>query len=494
MTAADYYLQSDLGATVFGPAATYGNDCNPGTKDEPLLTKRGALALAAQQGVTHAVLHYGGYSVRPAGGWPSTPAVNDPWDGYATERRRYLQRDICVSGTEAFSAQVSHVGPRKMYPSTPELTYQGATQVGQRVRLDFSEDVFGTGAIGTYIGMRRRDDDRDIFFPHVISGVVSAHSIMVEPPFSAAAWDAVCSSQNGYLRGLVMAAEVSGDWDYEQTGVLIHGTGAGLVGGGRVNGGPTTINPMPHIAYLMIIRPHIAVQGQLYLAHTWLDDGAVVLGGCELRMAGCSGGPNGFLKFKGDGRVLADDSDKLANLEVTGWARVVSRTPSATADPVFQNGGPGDLVLAGMTQLLLGESLASRGGRFRVVHGLSVITSDSRQPVQLWGKDAALFVSADPARPAHLVVHGAGAKPCIRAVGGAEVYTNAAQMELVNGGGGTIQVGKGAAISVDEFLDPNGYAGNFTRRHEVSESGYPTDDTSRVVDASWMPAGYAGVT
>lgn len=502
----DLYVQSDLGVVFKVLAPTYGDDNNPGTKDLPFLTVQGAIRHVVRQGVqgVQVRIWLGGYSVRPPGGWPVTPAVNDPWDGYPDERRRYTQRDIRFTGMEAFRPSYAYHGPRKMFPSTPVLTYVSAVQVGQRVLLTFVENAFTPGSSeGTYIALRSLDDDRDIFFPHVISECPAPNQVYVEPPFSAAAWDAVFIAYNGYFRGMVVAVEIAGDWDYENSGVNIHGDGAGEIGAGRVGGGPLTINPEPHLSYLMIIRPRMIACGSVYCAHVWFDNGTEILNGCQPRLAGCSAGPNGYFTFEADGRALSDDSDKLTNLEVCGWALVPSLLPSPTADPVFQRGGgPGDLVVSGLAQFKIGKTLGSRGGRFRVVHGLSVITLDGRIPVQLFGADACLFVQGDAARPGFLVVHGAGAGACIWAVAGAQVYTYAPNMELVNGDGvlqRTMRVGFGPAINagngVGGFMEVLGWNGNFSRRLEnLINPGFPDDDDSAIIDASRMPAGYAGIT
>lgn len=499
------YLQSDYGASGawLGPGAdTYGDDSNPGTKDLPFLTVQGILQRFGRRGINGVtiVIKAGGYSVMPAGGWPAAPiAATDPWDGNPSEDRSVFSREFELTGSEAFAAGYAFHSPRKMFPSSTPLTFVNAVQVGLRVQLTFVENVFAPGAIGSFIRLYQ-PDGRDVFFPHVISEVLAVNQIMVEPPFTAADWSFWAAAPN-ICQMHVPAVQLSGGPDYEATGVHIHGFGAGKFGDGRTGGGAVVTNPLPHFFSTMIIRGSYDIVGQWMACAVWFDDGVEFCGGQPI-LKGCGGGPNGYARWSAQGRVLNADSGYLPNLEIMGYALVpaLPGPPPVDVNPVVQTGGPGELVICGDANLTITDALGSTPGTLRDLHAVSVICTTGRIPIRING-NGILFVSADAARPAFLVLRTPGAVPAIWCTGSGKAYLNdsVAQLELANGGGGLIRVGKGAAIGIGagagQWLEPAGYAGNFSRRLEPTANPLcPADDDSAIIAASWMPTGYPGVT
>lgn len=500
------YVQPDYGASGawLGPGApTYGDDGNPGTKDLPFRTLPGVVQRFGRRGIqgVHIIVKIGGYSVRPAGGWPVAPIdPTDPWDGDATQDRNCFTRELEFTGSDAFRAGYSFHGPRRMFPLTPALTFVNAVQVGLRVQLNFVENVFAAGMQGCFLRLYQ-PDARDVFYPHVISEVVAPNSIMVEPPFDAADWNFWAAAPNT-CRAFSPTVQMGGGPDYEAGGVHVHGDGAGRLGDARTGGAPVTRNPIPHLYSLMIIRGSYNIQGQWLACAVWFDDGSEFLPGGQPILKGCSGGPNGYIRWAADGRVLNADSEYLPNRENTGYAEVSALPAPGPPDinPIVQVGGPGELVIAGDCNLLITDALGAHPGTMRILHGLSMICSTNRIPLRITG-GAKLYQSDDINRLAFLVLRTAGAVPAIWATAtGTSVFINqsAVYLELGNGGGGLLRVGKGAAIGigagVGEWLEVAGFNGYFTRRHELSGTGFPTDDASEIVSTAWMPADYAGET
>lgn len=504
----DVYVQGTYGASGawLGPGQPGGDDSNPGTKDLPFETPVGVYQRFGRRGIQGVTIrvNIGGYSVPPPGGWPVTPAVNDPWDGYPEQDRVVLSREMLIEGSDCFRAGFCYVWPRKLFPATAAvLPYVNSTQVGNRVRHNFSAPTgLAPSARGAWLVMRRTDDDRDVYYPHVISEVTGGGTqVWTEAPFTAADWMADFAASGARMAGMVPAAQWAGDPDYENGGVLIHGSGGGHIGDGRTAGAPATRNPQPHGAYGMIIRPTLIANGQTLWCNMWWDDGTEFNGGAPI-LKGCSGGPNGYVRWSvATGRKLNADSNYTPNGENTGWALVSALpVPVPTSDPEVQTGGPGELVVTGDCNLIIADAMGAGPGQLRIIHGLAVICSTGRIPVEVRGKGSLLWVSGDVARPAFLTLVTPGAVPCMWAVGGAEIMTNSGQMQLSNGGGGTMRAGAGAAIAsgagAGEYLEPApGHAGNFTNRLVLNGAlGQAADDDSRICDDTWMPADYSGAT
>lgn len=480
----DIYIQSDTDATTGPGAPTNGSDeTGDGTKAKPYLTIQGAIdgyCAHATQGAS-VIFHLGGYSVGSPNG-----TVSDPWDGKPDFARVYYTRELPLSGSGNFNVSFSYVATRKMFPSTLPLTFVNAVQVGRRVRLTFVEAAFAVGSIGTYIGIRRLDDDRDVYFPHVISEVGGGGTQVYVEGYTAADWNADFAANGAYIQGLVPAVQISGGPDYESTGVLISGNASGVLGDARTGGGPFTTNPTPHFAYVMIIRGAYIHSGQLYAATTWFDDGTDFLGPGSVRFAGCTAGPNGYVRiWGGSGRSLSADSNYLENLEKSGWVKTDSLLPNP--DPVSQVGSPVDLVITGTANLVFGDSHGIDSGYLRIIRGLVVIATD-RIPIKLYG-NSRLFITHGGLNPPLVVVCGIANTPCIWAVDNAGVRTYEAVMELTNVSGGVLRVGKGIAISQADYINPAIWKGNFTRKLEAT-GGFPDDDNARIWDASWEPVDY----
>lgn len=500
------YLQSDYGASGawLGPGApTYGDDSNPGTKDKPFRTIQGIIQRFGRRGIQGVliVVKMGGYSVMPAGGWPASPiAANDPWDGDPEQDRSVFSRDLEFTGTDNFMAGYAFHSPRKMFPSTVPLTFMGAVQVGLRVQLTFAENAFAGGSRGSFLRLYQ-PDGRDVFFPHVISEVTAPNVIMVEPPFTAADWNFWAAAPN-VCRGSVPAVQLSGGPDYEATGVHVHGFGAGKIGNGRTGGGEVTTNPIPQLYSTMVIRGTYDVVGQWMACACWFDDGVEFGPGGQPFLKGCTAGPNGYVRWASAGRVLNADSSYLLNREICGYALVpeLPGPPPPDVNPVVGTIGPNDLVITGDGAfLIVTDALGAHPGDYRAMHGLSVITTGGIHENLRVNGNGKFVQLRDAAAPCPVVLHTDAALPCVWGTGdGTTVYLNPAanRLELVNGGGGTLRTGKGAAIAegvgVGEWLEVLGYNGYFTRRHEVSGTGFPTDDTSAIVATTWMPAGYEG--
>ena len=480
-----FYVMGNVDASTGLPGPTWGSDTNPGTKALPLLTIPAVwerIARAGVQGV-QVIVYLGGYTA------PVPDPINgpeDPWDGYCQAARVSYTRELRLNGTGAFRNTYCYRGPRKMFTLSPALTFVGAAQVGvSRVRLTFVQNVFPSSARGTFLTLRRTDDDREIFFPHTIVET-GGNWAEVVGLFSAVDW--ALYAPLGYFAQTAPAVQIAGDPDYESNGVLVHGDGAGKIGDGRSGGAGDDTNPTHTLERLMIIRGCYTWTGQLSADTVWFDNTTRFTGPGELRLHGCTSGPNGSITITSAGRVLGADSFYLPNLERTGRALVP--TPALNADPMVQTIAPIDLVCTGADTggLVIGENTGTKGGTYRAIHGLAV--SYPGVPVSLWGPDSCLFIhDFAPLYVRTTSVTG----EAIWAKDGARVRTYVGPgtfMELITGGGNPLRVGVGVAITVADFLNAVLWNRNFTRRNEVSGGGYPLDDTSRIWDQAWEPAGY----
>ena len=452
------YVQGDHNGHPFQPDDSWGEDtATCGTKVEPCLTVKGALARVETLTDTTVIVHLGGWS-DPS----SIGGANDPWDGYATETRVYEAPVLPLRSSQATRNTLVWAGPRKMVAAGTQPTgYLGAVQLAPgRVKLRFTAPNADIGKSGLYLRFTE-GAGRELFFPHVVSEATS-DGLIVDSSYTAADWDWYAANMGGAFEVCEPGAHLVGSYDEPSSPVLVMGALPPAVG--DTNDG-VDINPLPALSRLVAYRPRIIWTGELMMDSMWLDVEGRLLGPGTLRQRGTTFCGGGTAIFSGvAGRVLAQDSGHDAGHERAGWARVpvvYGQAPDSTSDPYAQFGGPIDMTVSGGMLYVGGRGESQAATHLKIMHGVSVWLDGDSVPVDVAGPAAFLDVRDG----ASTFVGPSSAS--VWAKEGARV-----RLDLTRASIGTVRAGKTPAVTPSSGMMLTG------------------DDGSVVWDRAWEPAGW----